>query len=399
MSGEEIKYIHTAFEQNWIAPLGPNVDGFEEAIASFCDVKNVAAVSSGTAALHLALILLGIKPGDEVIVSTFTFSASVNPIVYLGATPVLVDSEPETWNMDPNLLEEAIVDRMREGGSAGSSFAKASEDKGGGDKERSDEVPRQRKGEIKKPKAIIVVHLYGMPANMDRIMKIANKYEIPVIEDAAEALGSKYKGKQVGTFGKMGILSFNGNKIITTSGGGALISDEKDLIEKARFLATQARDKAPHYQHSQIGYNYRMSNIVAGIGRGQMEVLENRVSRRRDIFHCYEENLREIDGIKFLKEPCEDYFSNHWLTTILLDPLKTRISKEEIQYILESNNIESRPLWKPMHQQPVFQGCPAYLNGVSDRLFEIGLCLPSGSNLSQEDLIQIIKLIKDNVVA
>ena len=363
MSGEEMKYIKMAFDQNWVAPLGPNVDAFEVSLAQYCGVKHAAALSSGTAAIHLALIILGIKSGDEVIASSFTFSATVNPIVYQGATPVLVDSEPETWNMDPELLQTAIKDRIKKG---------------------------------KRPKAIILVHLYGMPANMEEILKIAEKYEIPVVEDAAEALGSQYMRKPVGSFGKMSILSFNGNKIITTSGGGALISDNKGFVEKARFFATQARDKAPHYQHSQIGYNYRMSNILAGIGRGQMEVIEERVRRRRDTFSFYKENLRNYEGIKFVEEPDESYISNHWLTTILIDPLKTCTTREILRKDLEKDNIETRPLWKPMHLQPVFSSCPSYLNGVSEELFSKGLCLPSGSNMSDDDRMRVLdSLIKN----
>lgn len=361
MSGHEMKYIEEAFDQNWIAPLGPNVDTFEETLAQYCDVAHVATLSSGTAAIHLALILLGVKQGDEVIASTFTFSATINPIAYLGAKPLFVDSEASTWNMDPDLLDAAIQDRIN----------------------KAD----------KKPKAIIVVHLYGMPANMDRIMEIAARYNIPVIEDAAEALGSKYKGKQVGTFGKLGILSFNGNKIITTSGGGALISGSEEYIQKARFLATQARDTAPHYQHSQIGYNYRMSNILAGVGRGQMEAIDDMIEKRRCIYLNYQEHLGNIDGIKFLKEPDDNYFSNHWLTTILIDPEKTGIDREYLRIELEKKNIESRPLWKPMHLQPVFSAYPAYLNGVSEGLFNTGLCLPSGSGMSDNDIDFVVTAI------
>lgn len=361
MSGGEMKYISEAFDQNWVAPLGPNVDAFEHALAEYCGVGHAAALSSGTAAIHLALINLGVGQGDEVIASTFTFSATVNPIVYQGATPVLIDSEPGTWNMDPQLLEDAIKKRRAQGSGL---------------------------------RAIIPVHLYGMPANMKDILSIAERYDIPVIEDAAEALGSRYHGKRAGSFGLMGILSFNGNKIITTSGGGALISDNKEFIAKARFLATQARDKAIHYQHSHIGYNYRMSNILAGIGRGQMEVIENRVSRRREIFLFYKESLGQYAGIEFIEEPGEDYFSNRWLTTILIDSKKTGFTREELQAKLETFNIETRPLWKPMHLQPVFAGCPAFVNNTSQKLFEKGLCLPSGSNMSEEDLSRIIKAIK-----
>jgi dTDP-4-amino-4,6-dideoxygalactose transaminase len=366
MSGGEMKYINKAFEQNWVAPLGPNVDAFEESLARYCGVKHAAALSSGTAAIHLALIIMGVKQGDEVIASSFTFSATVNPIVYQGATPVLIDSEPGTWNMDPELLEQAIKGRR-------------AQDAG------------------HRVKAIIPVHLYGMPANIGEIMKIADKYEIPVIEDTAEALGSKFKGNPVGSFGKMAILSFNGNKIITTSGGGALLSNDKEIIEKTRFLATQARDKAPHYQHSQIGYNYRMSNILAGIGRGQMEVIDDRVKRRRDTFSFYKENLGIYEGIKFIEEPGESYFSNRWLTTVLIDPLKTGISREDLQINLEKENIETRPLWKPMHLQPVFSSCPSYLNGVSEELFSKGLCLPSGSNMSDSDRMRVLESIVKNL--
>jgi len=362
MGGTEIKYVNEAFSTNWVAPLGPNVDAFEHSLADYCGIKHAAALSSGTAAIHLALIILGIKPGDEVIASSFTFSATVNPIVYTGAIPVLIDSEPYTWNMDPDLLEKTIIER-RSGNSG------------------------------RKVKAIIVVHLYGMPARIDRIMEIANKYEIPVIEDSAEALGSKFRGTQVGTFGNIGILSFNGNKIITTSGGGALLSNEKEITDKARFLATQARDKAPHYQHSHIGYNYRMSNVLAGIGLGQMEVIDERVKARRKNFSFYKEHLRKYKGISFLEEPDKSYFSNYWLTTILLDPSKTGVTREDLQAALENENIESRPLWKPMHLQPVFSSCPAYVNGTSEELFKNGLCLPSGSNLTDDDRSEIIDVI------
>ena len=360
MSGREIHYIKEAFDQNWVAPLGPNVDGFEEAIARYCGVGHVAALSSGTASIHLALIILGVEAGDEVIASTFTFSATVNPIVYQGATPVLVDSETETWNMDPELLEKAIKERIQKG---------------------------------KRPKAIIPVHLYGMPAKMDDIMGIADRFEIPVIEDAAEALGSKYKNRALGSFGQMGVFSFNGNKILNTSGGGALLSNDEEMIASSRFLATQARDQAPHYQHSQIGYNYRMSNIIAGIGRAQMEVVEDRVSSKRENFRFYKENLKSREGLTFLEEPDESYHSNYWLTNILVDPLKAGTTREEIQKSLEMENIETRPLWKPMHMQPVFSKHPAYLNGVSQELFDLGLCLPSGSNMSDEDRERVLNAL------
>lgn len=361
MGGTESNYVQEAFATNWIAPLGPNVNGFEKDLAHYTGTKAASVLSSGTAAIHLALIMLGVKRGDEVLVSSFTFSASVNPIVYLGATPILIDSESETWNMCPVLLEQAIKDRISKG---------------------------------KKPKAIIPVHLYGMSAKIEEIMEVANRYEIPVIEDAAEALGSKYKNKALGTFGLMGVLSFNGNKIITTSGGGALISNNEELIEKSRFLATQARDDAPHYEHSEIGYNYRMSNIVAGIGRGQMEVLDKHVELRRANHLFYKNILSEIDGIKFLEEPGSDYFSNHWLTCITVDPAKTSgITREKIRLALETENIESRPLWKPMHLQPVFNDCPFYGNSVSEELFKKGLCLPSGSNLTEEDKDRISNVL------
>ena len=357
MSGNEQKYVNEAFDTNWIAPLGPNVNGFEKDLQEYLKIDNAAALSSGSAAIHLALILLGVVAGDEVIASSFTFSATVNPITYQGAIPVLVDSEADTWNMDPVLLEKAIVDRINK---------------------------------AKKPKVIIIVHLYGMPAKIEEIRLVADKYNIPIIEDAAEALGSSYKGQKLGTFGDFGILSFNGNKIITTSGGGALVAKDKNAIDKSRFLATQARDDAPHYQHSHIGYNYRMSNVVAGIGRGQMIVIDERVEQRRANNSFYHEFLDSIEGITFLEEPNDDYFSNYWLTTILINPEKTKgISREDVRITLEKENIETRPLWKPMHLQPVFEKYPAYVNGVSEKLFEKGLCLPSGSNLSTNDRTRI----------
>jgi dTDP-4-amino-4,6-dideoxygalactose transaminase len=361
MSGGEMKYINEAFRSNWIAPLGPNVDQFEKGLAEYLSVNGCAALSSGTAAVHLALIVLGVRSGDEVICSTFTFAASANPIVYLGATPVFVDSETETWNMDPILLEETINDRIKLG---------------------------------KKPKAIVAVHLYGMPAKIGEIKRIADQYGIPLIEDAAEAIGSEYNGIKCGSFGDIGILSFNGNKIITTSGGGALVSNRKEYVDHARFLSTQAADKAVHYQHSQIGYNYRMSNILAGIGLGQLEVLQKRVEERRRIFTKYYNALSNIEGIKFLHEPSEKYKSNRWLTTIVIDPDKLDgITREDIRLGLEKENIESRPLWKPLHIQPVFVSCPSYINDVSYNLFVSGLCLPSGSNLTDDDLDRVINCI------
>jgi dTDP-4-amino-4,6-dideoxygalactose transaminase len=361
MGGEEIKFIKNAFEKNWIAPLGPNVDGFEKDLAAYTGVPHAAALSSGTAAIHLALILLGVEPGDEVICQSMTFCASANPIAYMCATPVFVDSETDTWNMDPNLLEYAVKARQKAG---------------------------------KQIKAIIPVHLYGMPAKMREIVAVASKYAIPVIEDAAEALGSEYRGQPCGSFGKIGILSFNGNKIITTSGGGALISNDAVLVKKARFLATQARDPAPHYQHSEIGYNYRMSNICAGIGRGQMEVLPERVRQRRAFYDFYRELLSGKEGISFLPEP-EEMFSNRWLTTILVDPARADgVTREDIRMALEAENIESRPLWKPMHLQPVFRDAPATINGTSERLFANGLCLPSGSNLQPDEKKRIADVLK-----
>ncbi len=365
-SGRELKYLQQALDSNLIAPLGPNVNEFEKEIALFVGMKHASALSAGTAAIHLALILLGVEAGDEVIASSFTFSATVNPIRYVNATPILVDSEPGTWNMSPAELERAIQDRISKG---------------------------------RKPKAIIVVHLYGMPAMMEEIMAIASSYEIPLIEDAAEALGSKYMGKHLGSFGLMNILSFNGNKIITTSGGGALLSDDDELISRSRFLATQARDLAPHYQHSTIGYNYRMSNIVAGIGRGQMEVLDERIEKRRENFFYYKQQLSDRPGISFQEEPNENYFSNHWLTTILIDPRKcSGKTREDVRIYLESKNIETRPLWKPMHLQPVFANCPAYTNGISDKLFETGLCLPSSSNITDEEREKVVASLKEIIL-
>lgn len=360
MGGEELNFVNEAFDSNWIAPLGPNVNGFEEDLQNYTGVKQAAALSSGTAALHLALIMLDVRQSDEVICQSMTFSASANPIAYQGAVPIFIDSEDKTWNIDPNLLEDAIKDRIAKG---------------------------------KKPKAIIYVHLYGMPALINEIIEVANKYDIPLIEDAAEALGSRLKNVHVGGFSDIGILSFNGNKIITTSGGGALISNNEEYVKQARFLSTQARDNAPHYQHSHIGYNYRMSNIVAGIGRGQMKVLDKRVEQRRANYDFYVNELSFFEGISFLSEP-EGHFSNRWLTTILVDPIKTNgVTREDIRLALEKENIESRPLWKPMHLQPVFKDAPNYSNGTSEKLFENGLCLPSGSNLTDDDKERILKTI------
>ncbi len=354
MGGNEQKYIKEAFDANWVAPLGPNVTGFELDLENYLDQNVfVGALSSGTAAIHLGLILLNVKSGDEVICQSMTFSASANPIVYQGATPVFVDSESDTWNICPNALEESIKDRILKG---------------------------------KKPKAIIAVHLYGMPYKVDEIRSIANKYEIPILEDSAEALGSSYKNQKCGTFGDISVLSFNGNKIITTSGGGAIVTKTKELKEKAVFLATQARDNAPHYQHSEIGYNYRMSNICAGIGRGQMEILDNHVAKRRAMHDFYIEIFKQKESVTVFSEINEDYFSNHWLSAITIDSEKNNgKSSEELRLLLDKENIESRPLWKPMHLQPVFCGAPYYGGSVSEKLFEQGLCLPSGSNLSTDD--------------
>jgi dTDP-4-amino-4,6-dideoxygalactose transaminase len=382
MGGQEIDFVQEAFDTNWIAPLGANVNGFEQDLQNYTGRKHAAVVTSGTAAIHLGLILCGVQPGDNVICQSFTFAATANPIKYQGADPIFIDSEPETWNMDLDLLEEAL-------------------------NERGDKI-----------KAILVVHLYGMPAKMERILEIASKYGVPVIEDSAEALGSSINGRKCGTFGKMSVLSFNGNKIITTSGGGALLSDDEGLVQKARFLATQARDDAPHYQHSELGYNYRMSNIVAGIGRGQMKVLDDHVEARRSLHQRYVESLNgewysgdgtsfssgsdRGSGIYFLNEPA-GYSSNRWLTTILVNPEETAgITREDIRVGLEKKNIESRPLWKPMHLQPYYKEEKMYSNGVSEFLFEHGLCLPSGSNLTEEEKIFVIeninKLLTDSTM-
>ncbi|WP_333662901.1 DegT/DnrJ/EryC1/StrS family aminotransferase [Chishuiella changwenlii] len=363
MGGNELRYIHEAFDSNWVAPLGPNVNSFEEDLEKFLqqDIK-VAALSAGTSALHLALIECGVGYGDEVICQSMTFSASANPIAYCGAIPVFVDSEIETWNICPIALEEAIVDRISKG---------------------------------VKPKAIIAVHLYGMPYKVDEVNGIADKYDIPIIEDAAESLGSTYKNIATGTFGKYGALSFNGNKIITTSGGGALICQSNLEKERIVFLATQARDDAPHYQHSHVGYNYRMSNIVAGIGRGQMEVLEDRINARRAMNKFYQDLFASINGVEVFKEPSNDFYSNHWLSAILIDSKVTDKTREDLRLAFLEDNIESRPLWKPMHLQPIFENCSYYGGNVSERLFENGLCLPSGSNLTDQDKFRISKVVLD----
>ncbi len=398
MSGKEQAFIQEAFDTNWVVPLGPNVNGFEKDLEEFVgEDKKVVALSAGTAAVHLALIACGVKPGDEVICQSFTFCASCHPIVYLGATPVFVDSEPDTWNMDPELLEKAILDRIEKTG--------------------------------RKPKAIVPVYLYGMPAKLDEIMAVADKYDIPVIEDAAEGLGSRYNGQVCGTFGRYGVLSFNGNKMITTSGGGALICPDEEAKQRIMFYATQAREGFPYYQHEEIGYNYRMSNICAGIGRGQMTVLEEHVEHHRRLADLYEQLLAEVDGVTFHKRPSEKYDSNYWLNTVTLDP-QLKVKGEEEAYAqvitgavggaagvthaagtahtdcepnrnveamriaLDKAGIESRPLWKPMHKQPVYRNVPAYTNGVSEGLFKVGLCLPSGPCVSEEEVAFIVNEIK-----
>lgn len=362
MGGNELKYIHEAFDHNWVAPLGPNVTGLEEDLKQYLGNHNfIAALSSGTAAIHLALIILGVTKGDEVICQTFTFSATANPITYQGAVPVFVDSEPDTWNMDPEALETAIKARISQG---------------------------------KKPKAMIVVHLYGMPAKMKEILEISQKYNIPLIEDAAEALGSTYKNQKCGTFGELGILSFNGNKIITTSGGGALVCRTKAEKDRAIFLSTQARDDAPHYQHSDIGFNYRMSNICAGIGRGQMEVLEDRILARRKNHEFYRALFSNYEGIQVFSEPDEVFFSNHWLSAIEIDSAKTGFTREDLRLKFLDHNIESRPLWKPMHLQPVFSDCEFYGGTVASELFRNGLCLPSGSNMTDDERERIKTVVE-----
>ncbi|WMW77365.1 DegT/DnrJ/EryC1/StrS family aminotransferase [Flavobacterium sp. 20NA77.7] len=363
MGGNEQKYIQEAFDTNWVAPLGPHVTGFEEDLEIYLDTNtHVGALSSGTAAIHLGLILLGVQTGDEVICQSMTFSASANPILYLGATPIFVDSEKETWNICPIALELAIQERIKKG---------------------------------KTPKAIIAVHLYGVPYQIEAVRAVADKYQIPILEDSAEALGSSYKGQKCGTFGDIGILSFNGNKIITTSGGGAIVTRTAAQKEKAIFYATQARDYAPHYQHSHVGYNYRMSNICAGIGRGQMEVLDKHVLLRRKMHGFYVEVFEAIPGVTVFTAPSEDYFANYWLSALTIDPVQTNgITRETLRLAFELENIESRPLWKPMHLQPIFAEYPYYGSNIAETLFENGLCLPSGSNLTEEDINRIEKVIK-----
>jgi len=367
MSGNEMKYIQEAFDTNWVVPLGPNVNAFENDLENFAgQEKKIAALASGTSAVHLSMILLNVKPGDEVICQSFTFSASANPIVYQGATPVFVDSEPDTWNMDPELLEVAIKDRIAKTG--------------------------------KKPKAIIPVYLYGMPTKIDEIMEIANRYEIPVVEDSAEAFGSKYDGRICGTFGRFGIMSFNGNKMITTSGGGALICPDEETKKKALFYATQSREPLPYYLHKKLGYNYRLSNICAGIGRGQMTVVNEHIAHHKHVMDLYRVAFKDVDGITVHDNPNEKFDSNFWLSTILIDPEKTGTDYEKVRQHLDTVGIESRPLWKPMHTQPFYKDAPRYVNGVSEEMFSKGLCLPSGPCVSDEDVERIVREIKSCIL-
>lgn len=365
MGGREQEFIQEAFDTNWVVPLGPNVNGFEEDLTRYLGApgKHVVALSAGTAALHLGLVMLGVGRDDEVICQSFTFSASANPITYQGAKPIFVDSEPDTWNMSPTLLRQAIEDRIAQTG--------------------------------RKPKAIIPVHLYGMPAKMTEILAIAEEYDIPVLEDAAEALGSEYKGHKCGTLGCYGALSFNGNKMITTSGGGALVCPSEEAARRVLFYATQARDNAPHYQHTHIGYNYRLSNISAGIGRGQMLVLEEHVAKRRHNHARYCALLADCPGVEVKCAPTEEYDSNYWLSCVLVDPEKAGFTREDLRLRLEAEAIESRPLWKPMHLQPVFAEAPRYVDGTSERLFDRGLCLPSGTLVTEEDLQRIVAVIRE----
>lgn len=364
MGGSEQKFVQEAFDANWIAPLGPNVNGLEEDLESYLGNQSfVGALSSGTAAIHLGLILLGVKAGDEVICQSMTFSASANPILYLGAIPVFIDSEPETWNLCAVALEQAIMDRIAKG---------------------------------KKPKAIIAVHLYGVPYKVEEVKAIADKYGIPILEDSAEALGSSYKGQKCGTFGDIGVLSFNGNKIITTSGGGAIVTKSKELKDRAIFFATQSRDNAPHYQHSEIGYNYRMSNICAGIGRGQMEVLDDHVALRRNMNAFYVALFKDIPNVTVFTTPNDDYYANYWLSAIVIEADQHKgYDRERLRLAFEDANIESRPLWKPMHLQPVFEKYPYYGSKIAENLFENGLCLPSGSNLTEAEKNRIAKVVQN----
>ena len=364
MGGSEEKFVKEAFETNWVAPIGPNINGFENDLEKYLGQQSyVSALSSGTAAIHLGLILLDVKAGDEVLCQSMTFSASANPILYQGATPIFIDSELDTWNLCPIALESAIIDKIAKG---------------------------------KKPKAIVAVHLYGAPYKIEEVRAIANQYKIPILEDSAEALGSSYKGQKCGTFGDIGVLSFNGNKIITTSVGGALITRSKETKDKAIFFATQSRDNAPHYQHSEIGYNYRLSNITAGIGRGQMEVLDAHLQLRRSMHDFYLKIFKDIEGVSVFSVPNNDYFSNYWLTTILITPNTAKgINRDALKQAFDKENIESRPLWKPMHLQPIFSKYPYYGGTISETLFEHGLCLPSGSNLTSQERERIKKEIID----
>lgn len=365
LSGEEMPFVQSAFADNWVAPAGPNIDNFELAISKYTGTPNVLAVNSGTAAIHLALLTIGVGPGDEVICPTLTFIATANPVVYCGATPIFVDSEPETWNMSPAYLEQAIKNRISKG---------------------------------KKPKAILLVHLLGNLAQVEKIAAIAERYGIALIEDAADALGSTHKNKKAGTWGRLGIFSFNGNKIITTSGGGALISQDKALIDKARYLATQAKSPYPFYHHEQNGFNYRMSNILAGIGIGQMSVLENRIQKRRSIFDFYKSTFCDLEAISFSTE-AKSSRSNRWLSALLIDPKYTfGVTNENIRLALEAENIESRLMWKPMHLQPVFSHCLYFGEGVAEHIFQQGLCLPSGSSMSEEDLNRVAELVKKELI-
>ncbi|TGE07871.1 DegT/DnrJ/EryC1/StrS family aminotransferase [Hymenobacter fodinae] len=357
----ELNYLHKAIEDNWVAPAGPNLDGFERDICEFTGAGHCVALTSGTAAIHLGLRLLGVGPGDEVLCPSFTFVATANPIVYLGAKPVFVDSEADTWNICPQRLREAIEDRIQQG---------------------------------RKPKALILVHLYGMPAKVQEVLEVTAEFEIPVLEDAAEALGSRYNGQPLGTFGAVGVFSFNGNKILTTSGGGALVTNNSEWAQKARFWATQAKDPAPYYQHSDIGYNYRLSNLLAGIGRGQMELLEDRVKKRREIHQWYKINLQTVPSLTISQTEPTGGRSNRWLTTVILDPIQTDTTPEQLRLHLESHNIESRPLWKPLHLQPLFAAAPMYGGSVCEELFTNGLCLPSGSALTEADLNRIAAATK-----
>ncbi|GAA4353878.1 DegT/DnrJ/EryC1/StrS family aminotransferase [Hymenobacter saemangeumensis] len=361
----ELNYVHKAIEDNWVAPIGPNLTGFEADICQYTGAAYCVALSSGTAAIHLGLLLLGVGPGDEVLCPSFTFVATANPILYLGATPVFVDSEPDTWNLCPQRLREAILDRIAQGN---------------------------------KPKVLLLVHLYGMPARLPEILAIAAEFDIPILEDAAEALGSCFNKQQLGTFGKIALFSFNGNKILTTSGGGALVTNDAELAFRARFLATQAKDEAPHYQHSELGYNYRLSNILAGIGRGQMELLDDRVKRRREIFAWYQEHLAGLPGLRLAPAPeLPGSRSNRWLTTVLLNPAETSCTPEALRLHLETHNVESRPLWKPMHLQPLYEQAPMYGGEVCAGLFEQGLCLPSGTAMTEADLLRVAEGIREVV--